>query len=216
MEIQEIRLQDALPQVFRGEVKSHSGIWLTDVAFRKGTDYIVAAESGKGKSSLCAYVYGARKDYDGHIYFNDTDISTLTVPHWQEIRRRHLAYLPQDLGLFPELTAMENIRLKNDLTSHFTEEQLHAMLSTLGIAERANFPVGKMSIGQQQRVAIVRTLCQPFDFLWLDEPVSHLDETNNRIVADLVEREARSQNASIISTSVGNHLMLSNALTLYL
>lgn len=216
MEITEISLHDTLPAVFKGEPERHSDVWQTDLILRKGERYIISAESGTGKSSLCAYIYGSRKDYIGDIRFNGTDIRTYRIREWQRIRRESLAYLPQDLGLFPELTAWENIKLKNNLTGHFSDDRIEALLARLGIDGRRNFPVGKMSIGQQQRVAIIRAICQPFDFIFLDEPVSHLDEQNNRIVASIVEEEAASQNAAIISTSVGNHLLLSDAKTLYL
>ena len=216
MEIKDIKLRDTLPAVFQGEPHTHSDVWLTNLTLRKGDRYIISAESGTGKSSLCAYIYGSRRDYVGEILFNSTNIAGLGITEWQEIRRTSLAYLPQDLGLFPELTAYENIKLKNDLTGHFSEEKILTLLDRLGIAARRDFPVGKMSIGQQQRVGLIRAICQPFDFLFLDEPVSHLDEQNNRIVAEIVEEEAEAQQAAIISTSVGNHLLLSEASTLHL
>ena len=68
-----------------------------------------------------------------------------------------------------------------------------------------------MSIGQQQRVAIIRSIRQPFDFILLDEPVSHLDPDNNRIAAGIIAEEAERQGAAVISTSVGNPLLLDNA-----
>lgn len=216
MNIREITLSEALPAVFKGEPPRHSDVWQSHLVLRKGERYIISAESGTGKSSLCAYIYGARRDYLGEISFDGRDIRTLRIPEWQELRRTSLAYLPQDLGLFPELTAWENICLKNDLTGHCSHDRIESLLSRLGIEARRDFPVGKMSIGQQQRVAIIRAICQPFDFLFLDEPVSHLDEQNNRIAASIVEEEAARQNAAIISTSVGNHLLLSDAVTLYL
>lgn len=216
MEISEIKLIDALPAVFQGEPHGKSDVWLTQLELKKGKHYIISAESGTGKSSLCAYIYGSRKDYVGDILFNDTNIRTLKIRDWQENRRQSLAYLPQDLALFPELSAWDNIILKNDLTSHLPYDKIESLLERLGIAARRNFPVGKMSIGQQQRVGIIRSVCQPFDFIFLDEPVSHLDEQNNRIVASIVEEEAGAQGAAIVSTSVGNHLLLSNAETLYL
>jgi len=83
------------------------------------------------------------------------------------------------------------------------------MMNMRGIGEKVNSLVAKLSIGQQQRVAIVRTLCQPCDFILLDEPVSHLDDQNNAIVAQMVTDEAQRQGAGIISTSVGNNVKIS-------
>ena len=110
------------------------------------------------------------------------------------------------MRLFPELTALENVALKNRLTGHKSDSEISAMFERLGIADKQQSLVGKMSIGQQQRVAIVRTLCQPCDFFLLDEPVSHLDAGNNRAVAKLVMEEAARLGAGIIATSVGNNL----------
>ena len=81
-------------------------------------------------------------------------------------------------------------------------------MQQLGIGDKVNSLVAKLSIGQQQRVAIVRTLCQPCDFILLDEPVSHLDDTNNAIVAQMVMEEAKRQGAGVISTSVGNNVKI--------
>lgn len=208
MKIEEIRLSRTLPKVFVGEPERKSDVWQTELVLKRGDYYIISAESGTGKSSLCAYVYGSRRDYVGDIRFNNEDVSRFGIKEWQQIRRENLAYLPQELALFPELTAWENIKLKNDLTQHVGEEKIRSWMKLLGIDARTDFPVGKMSVGQQQRVGIIRALCQPFDFLLLDEPVSHLDEGNNRIAASLVMEEACRQGAAVIATSVGNHMLL--------
>lgn len=86
------------------------------------------------------------------------------------------------------------------------------MLARLGLADRTDTPARKLSIGQQQRVAIIRSICQPFDFIILDEPVSHLDDENNRLAAEMIEQAASGQGAGIITTSVGNPLAI-DALT---
>ncbi len=86
----------------------------------------------------------------------------------------------------------------------------------MGVDSRRDYPVGRMSIGQQQRVGIIRALCQPFDFILLDEPVSHLDEDNNRKAASMIAEEASRQGAGIITTSVGNHLLLERSISLKL
>lgn len=214
--IKEIHLENLLPKVFVNESIPASEVWKTSLTFRRGEHYLIEAASGAGKSSLCAYIYGARTDYEGRLLFNSEDTRSFSIPRWQETRRRHLAYLPQELSLFPELSARENIELKNRLTGHASPSQVEAWMEELGIAFRADHPAGKMSIGQQQRVAIIRALCQPFDFILLDEPVSHLDEENNRIAAGMILREAQRQGAAIISTSVGNPLLLPDATTLKL
>lgn len=197
-----------LPRVFVSESIPDSEIWRGQVTFRRGDITLVEAASGGGKSSMCAYIFGVRTDYEGRLLFNGRDASALGIAEWQEIRRRHIAYLPQELSLFPELTAWENIQLKNRLTSHFTDGEIEKLLRRLGIESRRDYPAGRMSIGQQQRLALIRSICQPFDFILLDEPVSHLDEENNRIAAGIILEEASRQGAGIISTSVGNHLRL--------
>ncbi len=73
-----------------------------------------------------------------------------------------------------------------------------------------------LSVGQQQRVAIIRALCQPFDFLLIDEPVSHLDARNNTIAATLIQEEAEANGATVIATSVGNKINLPVTSTLLL
>ena len=203
-----ITLHNTLPAVFAGRGDTGSEIWLRDVTFERGKHYLISAESGTGKSSLCSYLYGYRTDYSGTMAFDGRDIRQLSVAEWCQVRVHNLAYLAQDMKLFPELTALENIMLKNSITNHKTEKEIVGMMQQLGIGDKVNSLVAKLSIGQQQRVAIVRTLCQPCDFILLDEPVSHLDDTNNAIVAQMVMKEAKRQGAGVISTSVGNNVKI--------
>ena len=204
--MQSITLSDVLPRVFADRSDIRSQVWRTDLRLESGKKYLIMAESGGGKSSLCAYIYGYRTDYEGTIRFDNRSIGELSIAEWCNVRRNDIAYLPQELRLFPELTALENVELKNRLSRHKTSEQIAEMFDRLGIAEKLNSPVGKLSIGQQQRVAIIRTLCQPCSFFLLDEPVSHLDAANNSIVARMVTEEAERLGAGIIATSVGNNL----------
>ncbi len=197
--------------MFAGQDGIHSEVWQQNVTLERGKRYLISAESGTGKSSMCSYIYGYRQDYSGVIAFDGNDIRTLTVEQWCDIRQRHIAYLPQDMRLFGELTAMENVELKNRLTGFKKLEEIHRLFEIMGIADKENSLASKLSIGQQQRVAIIRTLCQPCDFILLDEPVSHLDDENNRIVADLITQEAARQGAGVIATSVGNHLKMDGA-----
>lgn len=217
--IQTIYLRDVLPEVFADDTLAPrpSDVWLqSGLRLERGRRYLVEAESGTGKSSLCSFIYGNRHDYRGQILFDTTDTRTLDTTAWCGLRCRALALLPQEMRLFAELTVAENIALKNGLTDFRSEQEIRRMLEELEVDHKYGQPAGLLSIGQQQRVALVRALCQPFDFLLLDEPVSHLDERNNRAAAAMVQREADAQGAAIVATSVGNHLALTDYTTLHL
>ena len=213
-----IELQQTLPEVFAGRDSIISDVWHRQVAFQRGKTYLVEAVSGTGKSSLCSFIYGYRKDYQGIICFDGENVKNFSVGRWVEIRKRSLSMLFQELRLFPELTAWENVQLKNSLTGHCKRKQIEDWFSRLGISDKWDQQIGKMSFGQQQRVAFVRALCQPFDFIFLDEPVSHLDDGNGTIMAEILHEEAEKQGAGIIVTSIGKHIPLNydRVLSLYI
>lgn len=202
-----IELQNTLPCVFEGR-EVQSDIWLQDVTFQKGETILVEASSGTGKSSLCSYIIGYRKDYLGKILFDDRDIRQYVVSDWTAIRKHTLSLLFQELRLFPELTAMENIDIKNGLTNHKSRKEILAWFERLGIADKLDAKIGRMSFGQQQRVAMIRALVQPFDFLMVDEPISHLDDENSAIMAEIMMEEVQRQGAGVIVTSIGKHMDL--------
>lgn len=207
--MESITLQHVLPAAFAGDSGfGESDVWQRDVMFRKGEYYLIEAASGAGKSSLCGFLYGSRRDYAGRILFDDADSRTFSAAEWGALRRRSLSILFQDLRLFGELTVAENLGLKNDLTGFKTPGEIDRLLDAAGIAGKKETPAGKLSFGQQQRVAFLRCLCQPFDFILLDEPVSHLDAANGDILSGLLLEEAQTQGAGIVVTSVGSRLRL--------
>ena len=201
-----IKLHNVIPNIFARGEDIRSDIWLTEVTFERGKSYLIESESGMGKSSLCSYLYGQRGDYRGEILFDGEDVSRYSIGEWCRLRRESLGSLFQDLKLFGELTAMENVELKNRLTQTQSRATIEAWFEELGLAYKMDARVDRMSYGQQQRVALIRALCQPLDFLLLDEPVSHLDERNSDVVRDIVLRETARQGAGVIVTSIGKHM----------
>ena len=173
-----IHLRQTLPKVFADRDAVSSDVWHRDIIFHKEKRYLIEAASGTGKSSLCSYIYGYRNDYQGIINFDERNIRSLSANDWTDIRKHSLSILFQELRIFPELTAIENIQLKNRLTNFKKRKEILALFEAIGIADKLNEKAGKLSFGQQQRVAFIRSLCQPFDFIFLDEPISHLDDEN--------------------------------------
>ena len=206
--MEKIQLKNTLPNVFMTRDDIHSDIWLQEVEFEKDKLYLVEANSGTGKSSLCSFIYGYRKDYQGQILFDGEDTRSYSISKWTEMRKKHFALLWQELRMFPELTAMENVMIKNKLTGYQKKKQILEWFDMLGISDKIDSKMGIMSFGQQQRVALIRTLCQPFDFVFVDEPISHLDDSNSAIMGEILTTEAKRQGAGIISTSIGKHMEL--------
>lgn len=206
--MQDIRLKGVIPIIFNGQVPSDpvSEVWGTDLLLERGKSYLIKAASGRGKSSLCSYIYGLRNDYQGVISFDDRSISEIRASEWNQIRQNHLGVLFQDLRLFGDLNAVENIMIKAGLTSFCDEKKVVEMLCELGLSDRLDRPVRLLSFGQQQRVAFVRMMCQKADFWLLDEPISHLDLGNASVMVQILKDEIRRTGTGLIVTTIGHDL----------
>lgn len=214
--MEQIHLDNVLPEVFAQRDNLSSEVWKQHVTFNKGHLYLVEADSGMGKSTFCSYVIGYRHDYTGRISFDNDDIHEFRMTDWIRIRRRHIGHLFQELRLFPELTAYENVEIKNKLTNFKSKKEITDWFDALGIGDKLDAKIGHMSFGQQQRVAMIRALVQPFDFILADEPISHLDDTNSSAMGDIMMSEAKRQGAGVIVTSIGKHIDLNYEQTLKL
>jgi putative ABC transport system ATP-binding protein len=214
--MEQIHLDNVLPEVFAQRDNLSSEVWKQHVTFNKGHLYLVEADSGMGKSTFCSYVIGYRHDYTGRISFDNDDTHEFRMTDWIRIRRRHISHLFQELRLFPELTAYENVEIKNKLTNFKSKKEITDWFDALGIGDKLDAKIGHMSFGQQQRVAMIRALVQPFDFILADEPISHLDDTNSRAMGDIMMSEAKRQGAGVIVTSIGKHIDLNYEQTLKL
>jgi ABC-type lipoprotein export system ATPase subunit len=208
--IEIIRLNQVTPNVFVGSPPDGgpTDVWGQELTFKRGESCLIEAASGRGKSSFCTFLYGLRTDYVGAIEYYTAQGEQLQMSEamWCEMRCRSLGMMFQEHRIFPELTAVENVMLKNQLTDYFTEQEIRTHLSALGLEDRLDRPCGLLSIGQQQRVAFVRLLAQPADFLILDEPVSHLDATNSQLMGNMLRHRQEQEGVAVIVTSIGHRL----------
>ncbi|MBT7620103.1 MAG: ATP-binding cassette domain-containing protein, partial [Flavobacteriales bacterium] len=154
------------------------------------------------KSSILNFIYDCNKNYTGKIIFEGNEDDSII-----SVRRKKLSYVFQDFKLFPKLTLWENIKIKNNLTNFKTDDHILMIIDKLGLSEKKDQLVETLSLGQKQRVSIIRSLCQPFDFLLLDEPFSHLDESNIEILTDIINQELENQNAGFIMTTLNNEYL---------
>ncbi|MBR5477276.1 MAG: ATP-binding cassette domain-containing protein [Bacteroidaceae bacterium] len=205
-----IKLDKVIPDFFGSTFSKDepTDVWGKELTFTRGVTYLIEAASGRGKSSLCSFIYGLRSDYAGSIEFIDNEGKALSTTQKDlcGTRRTMLAMMFQEHRIFPELTAVENVLMKNQLTDYFTEKEIRERLTMLGLEQRLDTPCGKLSLGQQQRVAFVRLLAQPADFVILDEPVSHLDAGNARIMGTMLRQRQLADGMGVIVTSIGQRL----------
>ena len=200
----EIVLNHIMPQPLSSIQHSKESIWGNFIELKKGKHILLNASSGKGKSTFTNTLIGLRKDYEGTITFDGQDIKNYTPDNWTTIRQSKISVIYQDLQLFEDLTVAENLLLKNNLTNLFSEKEILEMLEKLGIENKWDQKCGLLSMGQQQRLAIIRALSQPFELLIMDEPFSHLDEENSQKCLTLIHKRCDEQNAGFVLTTLGD------------
>jgi len=197
-----IKLKNIAPHPLIGAFSPSTDIWGKAITIEKGSKVLILAPSGSGKTTLVSVLYGLRKDFDGELFFNDESTSVFDIDKWSDIRSNSIAVVFQDLQLLADLTAMENILLKNQLTNQFSRAKIEEMANQLGILNKLNSKCNNLSRGEKQRVAIIRALCMPFKFIILDEPFSHLDEINTQKAIALINKIVASNKAGLIMVNL--------------
>jgi len=194
----QLQLQQVLPVYFENDHRTQSEVWRHDLTFTKGEYVKIVAPSGSGKSSLMHFLYGLRNEYNGSILYNSNSLKNFSPEDFASYRKDHISIVLQDMRLFPEQTVWENIELKRQLNPFHPAEKIREMAERLGIGNKLSSKCRTCSYGEQQRVAIIRALMQPYDFLLLDEPFSHLDDKNSQNAMQLMLEESKLRNAAII------------------
>ena len=194
----QINLQEIVPDYIAKENINGSQVWGKNITITKGEHLHIVAPSGSGKTSLMHFIYGLRKDFTGIILYDDTDIKKLSVESFSSFRQKKISIIFQDLRLFEDQTVKENLEIKRMLNPYHLPQVIIEMAKRLGIETKLNQQVKTCSYGEQQRIAIIRSLMQPFDFLLLDEPYSHLDEDNRKKAMHLIYEECEKRNAAMV------------------
>lgn len=193
-----IALKNIAPQFLEKEKINQSAIWQHDHLFTKGEKIQIVAPSGSGKTSLVHFLYGLRNDYDGALLFNEKKVKSFSATQLAEMRATKMSVIFQDLRLFKDYSVAQNLEIKRVLHPFHTSSRINDMAERLGVENKLKQLAGTCSYGEQQRIAIIRALQQPFDFIIMDEPFSHLDETNSKKALELIEEEAAQRGAGII------------------
>jgi putative ABC transport system ATP-binding protein len=213
-----IELKQVIPVPLKDKLSGRqSDIWNTSRSFGQQQWIKIIAPRGTGKTTLVHTLYKLRQNYEGHVTWGVVSLNNITGDDLALLRQQKVSIIFQDLRLFPNLTASENIELNRVLQQPFYESSMiEEMAAQLGVGHILQQQAGLCSYGEQQRIAIIRALVQPFEWLIMDEPFSHLDKANTAKAVALINSECRKRKAGLIITDLDedNHFAYTHAFTL--
>jgi putative ABC transport system ATP-binding protein len=168
---------------------------LNDVSLRvEDGDFVaITGPSGSGKSTLLNVIGGLEKLSGGEVILDGQRIDNLNENGLVDIRRRKIAYVFQQYHLIPSLTALENVLLPLTFggSNGHAEERAAELLRRVGLEKRARHKPGQLSGGEQQRVAIARSLVNGCALILADEPTGNVDQKTGMEVMQLFEQVNR-------------------------
>lgn len=200
-----IRFDNVTPAPLAGVTDFTTDIWGKDRTFEAGKRYNLIAPSGKGKTTFMHLICGLRDDFSGSVTIGSSDSRTIRPHQWAQLRKGPISIVYQDLRLFLTLTARENLAVKLALYPGRSLAGILEMTESLAVSQLLDKPCRILSYGERQRIAVTRALIQPFDWLLLDEPFSHLDDENTRRACSLIEQEVNKRHAGLIVSSLGQN-----------
>ena len=170
-----------------------------DLSVSKGEFVAILGASGSGKSTLLHILGSVDKPTDGKVIVDGTDLSKLNQTQAAIFRRRKVGLVYQFYNLIPTLTARKNILMPLALDKKKpNKEYFDKIVGSLGIAEKLEALPNQLSGGEQQRVAIARSLIYRPALLLADEPTGNLDQKNSKEVVDMLKLSNRNLEQTIL------------------
>ena len=169
--------------------KAVSALESTTLDIQRGEFIAIVGPSGSGKSTMLTLLGGMLAPTAGKVWFGGQSLYDLSVTERAELRRLKMGFVFQTFNLIPYLTALENVEvpllLRGDSKSNQRKRGLE-LLDQVGLGDRAHHKPSQLSTGQQQRVALARTLANDPCVILADEPTGNLDpEMRNQVLSFL-------------------------------
>lgn len=181
-----------------------------NLEIRAGEIVIMTGPSGSGKTTLLTLMGGLRSAQEGSLKILGEEICGANKNQLTRLRR-NIGYIFQAHNLMTFLTAKENVRMSLELHDEFLNQDINAkafeMLSSVGLADRADYYPESLSGGQKQRVAIARALVSHPKIVLADEPTAALDKKSGRDVVELMQKLAKEQGCTILLVTHDNRIL---------
>lgn len=184
----------------------HNILFEVNLNINKGEIIILYGKSGSGKSTLLNLLAGIDLPDKGNIYFEDVNITSLSEKDRTLFRRKRIGFIFQFFNLIPTLTVSENLKLPLELNSE-PFGRVGELLDEVGLSDRLNAYPDVLSGGEQQRVAIARSLIHNPDFILADEPTGNLDFETSKYIIDLIDRIVKRQGKTMVMATHSRDVM---------
>lgn len=168
-----------------GKVKALDNINLN---IYKGEWLAIMGPSGSGKSTLLNILSLMDDPSSGKYILDNEDLEQINEEQKITLRREKIGLIFQQFHLIPYLSALENVMLSQYYHSSIDEEDAKAVLEKVGLSHRLSHLPSQLSGGEQQRVCIARALINNPEILLADEPTGNLDEANEKIVLETLQK----------------------------
>lgn len=211
-----VRLEDVRKTYVMGSQQVHALAGVT-VTIVRGVFCAVMGASGSGKSTLLNLVGCLDRPTSGRYFLAGQDVSTLNDDRLSEFRLRYLGFIFQSFNLIPNLTAKENVMLPmlfQDVDIDVREAKAEELLTKVGLAERMEHYPNELSGGEQQRVAIARSLANDPQVILADEPTGNLDTKTGEIIISFLEK-LNKEGKTVIMVTHDPHLAEKHAQIIY-
>ena len=196
---------------FRWPGQASDIVSIDELHLDSGEHLFVRGSSGSGKTTLLNLLCGVHTPSSGTIRLLGTDLASLSPGRRDQFRADHIGVVFQQFNLLPYLSTLENVTLACSFSgrkksraaeSADVKSSARELLGSLNLApELHNAPVNKLSVGQQQRVAVARALIGGPEILIADEPTSALDADNRDRFMGLLFREAEAKGCTLVFVS---------------
>ena len=170
-----------------------------DLKIHSGEKVAVVGKSGSGKTSLIMLMGGLEKPSSGEIVFDQQSISSFSEDQLADIRKQKIGIVFQSFYLIPNYTALENVSLILEINSaEYAKQQAEELLVQFGLKDRLNHFPTQLSGGEQQRVAIARSMAVKPKMILADEPTGNLDSENSEMISKLLFEYADKNQSSLV------------------
>ncbi len=167
----------------------------------------IVGESGSGKTSLIMLIGGLEKASSGKIFFENNEITKMSEDEISNIRRKNIGIVFQSFYLIPNYTALENVSLTLEINKISNAEiKAKEILERFGLSERFYNLPSQLSGGEQQRVAIARSIVMKPKLILADEPTGNLDSENSELISKILFDYVSDEKASLIMVTHDNNL----------